>query len=246
MDGLRLHSVEHPSFFVKNGKDFFCLWMVSGNDNGNILFCSWLFSFYLYCLEIITFLLTSFVEPVREKSCTLRLLLASSTAHIKQDIRIYSEKFVNDAKHSLHYLNVIRRCNMVKVGEIKPICLKKRMLFHFKVDSISASFVCFKIKNLISVPYFVWRKNIDKGNFKSFHDLGWFQIVNMLFLSFCFHAQLFFVHSSDLFLTSSDSSFCTIEPRPDFLRRSLRISRCLCLHNDCLFTNFGCKFNILF
>ena len=135
---------------------------------------------------------------------------------------------------------------MVKVGEIKPISLKKRMFFYFKIDSISTSFVRFKIKNLTPVPYFVWRKNIDKSNFKSIHDLSWLQFVNMFLLCFFFHTQFFCVHSSDLFFTSGDSSFCTIEPCPDFFRSSLRICRFLGLHNDCLFTNSGCKFNNLF
>ena len=104
------------------------------------------------------YLLTSFVKPVREKSCSLCLLFTSCATHIKQYVRICSEELVNNAKHGLHYLNVIRRCNVVKVGEIKPICLKKRMFLYFKVDSISAAFIRFKIKDFTSIPYFVWRE----------------------------------------------------------------------------------------
>ena len=88
-------------------------------------------------------------------------------------------------------------------------------------------------------------KNIDKGNLKSIHDLSRFQFVNVFLLCFFFHTQLFCVHSSNLILTCSDSGFSTIEPRPDFLRSSLRINRYICIHNSS-FANSGCKFNNLF
>ena len=151
---LGLHCVEHPSFFVKNSKDFFCFWMISWDNNRNVLFGSWFFSFHLNSSEIIAFLLSSLIKPIREKSCSLCLLLTSCAAHVKQYVRICAEELVYYTKHSLHDFNIIRRRNMVKVGEIKPIGLKKRMFFYFKIDSISTSFVRFKIKNLTPVPDF--------------------------------------------------------------------------------------------
>ena len=246
MNGLRLHRVEHRSFIVKFGENFYCLRMIPRNDNSYVFLRSWLFTLNFCCLEIKTFLLTCFIEPIREKSCSLRLLLASSTAHIKQNIRIYSEKFVNDAKHSLHYLDIIRRCNMIMISEVKPISFDVKEIFVFKGNGISTSLISFKEKYISSIPNFIRGENIDKSYFKTIHCLSWLQIVNMLFFNFCLHAKLLFVHSHSLCFTSGYASLCTIEPCSDLFRSSLRKCRLLCFHNLRTFSISGCKFNNLF
>lgn len=133
MDGLRLHSIEHGSFLVKEFKELLGFWMVSRNNNCYVFFGSILFPLDLYGFEIIAFLLTSFIKPIREKSCTLSLLLTCCAAHVKQNIGIRVKESFNNTKHGLPNLLVVGRGSTAHVDKVEPICNKFRIIFQREI-----------------------------------------------------------------------------------------------------------------
>ena len=86
MTDLRLHRVEQGRFFLEKGEGLFSLWMIPWDDDSYVLFGSWHFSFHLNSFEVISLLLACFVEPIREKSCSLSLLPSFGTTQIEKNI----------------------------------------------------------------------------------------------------------------------------------------------------------------
>ena len=247
MKNLRLHGIEHFCFCLKSSKGFLCVWVAAWNNNGYIfpvVFPLRVISSHFSSLEIKTLLLSSLTKPVSKQPCSLGLLFTCCTTHIKQNVRIHTKKLPDDAKNSLPYLFVIGRGNVVKVVQIKPICLKVWMIFFVEIYRISASIVCFEIKDITSIPHLVWRKDIYECYFKGVHGLNKFQVIGVLYLSFFLHSFFFIIHSSNLSLFCCNASLCTIEPFSDFFRRAVCKSRRLCIHNDNTLINSAAKIKI--
>jgi len=78
----RLHGIEHGGLLVKEVKEFLGLRMIFGDDNSHVFFCFRFFSLDFYCFKVIVLLLTGFVKPEREKTCSLGLLLPSGAAYV--------------------------------------------------------------------------------------------------------------------------------------------------------------------
>lgn len=161
VDGLRLHRVKHLSVVVKPCNDIFSLRMISRDDDGNVLFRFRLLSLDLCRFKIIAFLLACFIKPIREKSCTLSLLLTFCAAHIKQNVRIRTKELINHAKNCLHNFDIMMRCDLVKICKAKPIGIKNRVFHYLKIYRVSTPIVCFEIKNLPFISDFIRRENID-------------------------------------------------------------------------------------
>lgn len=83
--------VEHRRLLVEGGKNLFKLRIATLDDDSHILLPS-LFSSEFYRSRHIVLLLLCTVEPTQEETGTLSLFTSFGAAHIKQDIRVLTEK----------------------------------------------------------------------------------------------------------------------------------------------------------
>ena len=123
------------------------IWMISRNDNSYIVLGSRFFYLDFYRFEIIAFLLTGFVKPVREKTLSLCLLSTDCATHIKQNVRIRTKECFNNTKHRLPNLFVIGRSCASHSNKIKPICNEFWIILQREVHEILQAVISLKKRN---------------------------------------------------------------------------------------------------
>ena len=93
--------------------------------------------FHIGCFHDIFPPLFISVEPTQEKTGPLCLLPIVSAAHIKQDVRVHTEKLFNNANDSLGNFYVTGRFRMTIIGQVEPIAGKEWIIVLLKVNDIA-------------------------------------------------------------------------------------------------------------
>ena len=104
---LWLKFVEHFNFAIKTRNNFINLRMATLYNNGYKLYTTLVTPNFCSLYVVVLSLLIT-IKPSKKKPCSLRLLVVSSTTHIKQYLGVLIEKLFYNADKRLRDFLIIR------------------------------------------------------------------------------------------------------------------------------------------
>ena len=220
--------VEHANLIRKQRENNVKLRVALLGNQGHIFFAS--NSLYLCSINNITLLLTGTIEPAKEKTGALSLLIIVSTAHIEQDIWIDTEEFLNNTNQGLWNLLVSRRSLMGHIAQVQPISREIGVGIVIKIHSILYAIVSGEDKVIFVIGYMIRRMVINSVGVKPIHSLYPFQIIITRFCSLLFATLALRVFGINFLLPFLFALTGSIEPGKKLCMSPLRYWCCI-VHN---------------
>ena len=228
MIGSRFLLVEHTDLLVENGKDLFESGVAALNNKSYILISAFLTTHFHRPHHILLLLLSS-VKPAQKQPCTLSLLSAVSATHIKENIRILSEKLLNDTNNGLRNLRVAWRRTVVHIREIEPIRHVVRIGIIVKGDRIFNAVVrSEKYRTIMVIADIIGCAQTDGFNVQTIHGSYPFKVIEAGLGSRFFAALSLFPLQPRLLHALLFDLSPSVKPLDNFIARTqLDISHCL-------------------